>query len=235
MIDQTPSNHPSPQDSHLQAVTARPAWSVHNHLYLVATLENTYYMMRHGESEANVANLIIGDPAVGTVSYGLTEEGKRQASSSALSLRALLGEAASEVVVISSDFKRARETAEAAAQVLGAKGGVAIDQALRERFFGQIEGADHLEYKAVFQSDLSDPFVSIKGVESLVSVMDRTTKLIENLERSHRGATLLLVAHGDPLLLLQAAFDKSDPRGFKSLGRFANAEIRKAQLAPVHP
>ena len=40
---------------------------------------NRFFVVRHGESEANVARLIISDPAAGTKAFGLTEPGKKQA------------------------------------------------------------------------------------------------------------------------------------------------------------
>jgi len=36
------------------------------------SLKNIYYIMRHGESEANTRGLIISSPERGTSSYGLT-------------------------------------------------------------------------------------------------------------------------------------------------------------------
>ena len=39
---------------------------------------NKYLIMRHGESEANVAGLIVSDPAIGCERYGLTELGRQQ-------------------------------------------------------------------------------------------------------------------------------------------------------------
>jgi hypothetical protein len=43
-----------------------------------AKKHNAFFGIRHGESEANVAGLIVSAPEVGTQKYGLTERGRRQ-------------------------------------------------------------------------------------------------------------------------------------------------------------
>ena len=69
-------------------------------------MHNRYFLMRHGESEANVADLIISYPETGCKRYGLSKQGRQQVRLSAL--ESGLG---SDTLIISSDFLRARETA----------------------------------------------------------------------------------------------------------------------------
>lgn len=44
-------------------------------------LRNRYFGLRHGQSEANVMGVISSNPAVGTVTHGLTPLGRLQATS----------------------------------------------------------------------------------------------------------------------------------------------------------
>ena len=46
-------------------------------------LKNTYYGLRHGESEANKLGVISSDPIIGSKMYGLTALGKAQSRSAA--------------------------------------------------------------------------------------------------------------------------------------------------------
>ena len=79
-----------------------------DHLSGVDRLTNTFSVMRHGQSKANVAGIIVsciesdlrGD-------YGLSELGRAQALEAAQAC-----ELSRDTVIFSSDFSRARQTAE---------------------------------------------------------------------------------------------------------------------------
>ena len=102
-----------------------------NHLSGVDHLANRFSIMRHGQSKANARGIIVsriendrrGD-------YGLSELGRQQALAAARGC-GLPG----NTVICSSDFSRARQTAEIVRAHLGAPE-VVIAEALRERCFG---------------------------------------------------------------------------------------------------
>ena len=81
-------------------------------------LKNTYYVLRHGESEANILGIISSDPTVGSSIHGLTPEGRAQARRAAVDIISTVGREnlleVGKVVLITSPFTRARETAEEA-------------------------------------------------------------------------------------------------------------------------
>ena len=87
---------------------AKRAWS---RLPALCTLRHTYVSLRHGQSEANVTGLISSDPAIATVTHGLTEKGRQQALRSVDLLASL---PVTKCIFLTSDFTRARETAEIA-------------------------------------------------------------------------------------------------------------------------
>lgn len=77
-----------------------------------ANLRNTYYGLRHGESEANIMGVISSDPIKGAQTHGLTGTGVRQAQKSADCVMNTIGlHNLDKVVFLSSNYKRARETA----------------------------------------------------------------------------------------------------------------------------
>src|SRR5688500_18160549 len=105
-----------------------------NHLEQVPHLGNTYYALRHGKSLANEAEMIVSDPDQGVPGYGLSEEGRRQVASAVGKARE--GHALDHnTLIVSSDFARARESAEIAAGILGTED-IILTPKLRERFFG---------------------------------------------------------------------------------------------------
>ncbi|MCO5167682.1 MAG: histidine phosphatase family protein [Planctomycetes bacterium] len=184
-------------------------------------LGNVYLGQRHGESQANARGIIISDPARGVPGFGLTARGREQARAEVLGCP-LLGPRA---VIVSSDFLRARETAEVARAALGA-GPVRLSAALRERWFGAHEGGSNAAYERVWARDREDPTHTDDGVEAAKAVRDRAWALVEALEAELRGETVLLVAHGDPLQLLQTAFLDRGAGEHRDLPPWAPGEVR---------
>lgn len=193
-------------------------------------LRNRYFGLRHGESEANLAQIVLSDPAVGTVRYGLSERGRAQVRESVAAAAGLLGPG---VRVLSSDFTRTRETAELAVEVLKASGGageVELKVALRERFFGAWEGTSNENYQRVWARDAEDPEHTEQGVESAAAVVERVAGLVAGLEAEREGRTFLLVSHGDALQLLQTAFLRLSPATHRQRDHWAPAEVRALEL-----
>ncbi|CAM9243483.1 unnamed protein product [Laminaria digitata] len=76
-------------------------------------LKNRYYALRHGQSVANMEGIISSDPQIGAVSHGLTSNGRAQARAAATALIEVVGrERLDSLVFVSSEFLRARQTAE---------------------------------------------------------------------------------------------------------------------------
>ena len=167
-------------------------------------LKNVYVGLRHGQSEGNVAQRIVSDPARGLDAYGLTPEGRAQVRR-ALEERFEAGSLDGAVRVVSSDFARARETAEVAREVLGA-GPVVLRPELRERWFGVWEGQDTRCYERVWADDEVNPDHTEGKVESVRAVLARAAGLVRELDATGEGQTFLLVSHGDTLQILLTGF-----------------------------
>ena len=185
-------------------------------------MNNIYYAFRHGQSQANVDGIIISDPAVGTVEFGLTAEGRRQVEES------LNGtdEFDAQTLIFASDFRRARETAEIIRGRLGAAP-VVFDERLRERFFGGWEGQAHENYSRAWEKDAYDPDQVFNGAESTNAVRERMWAVVQALENKYRGRKIILVSHGDPLMLLETMFRDMCPTRHRTLPYFSTAEWRK--------
>ncbi len=187
---------------------------------LSQTLKNRYFAMRHGESEANRAGKIVSDPAVGTQGFGLSPLGRSQAAASA---RALSGRL--PTVVVSSDFLRARETAEIAARVFGVDE-PSLCRELRERYFGAWDGQSSDHYERVWKLDAMDADQTEDGVESVNAVRERLAALVSRLETAHVDQSILLVAHGDPLQIMQTLFENVPGTAHRRIPHLHVADIR---------
>jgi glucosyl-3-phosphoglycerate phosphatase len=182
--------------------------------------------MRHGQSKANADGVIVsrietdrdGD-------YGLTELGAKQALEAAQAC-GLPG----ETVICSSDFSRARQTAEIVRAQLGAPQLIVAPE-LRERYFGDWEGSPVANYARVWEADTSpDRSSADANVETADAVLDRTTAFVAELERRFADREILLVSHGDTLQILQAGFQRTDPSRHRSVPSLGTAQIRRLTL-----
>jgi len=122
-------------------------------------LNNRYYLMRHGESLANKRGLIVSEVSNAIDDFGLTINGTQQVLNAALQARLTL-----DTLVISSDFKRCRETAEIMHSVLACEQDILISTGLRERVFGDFELQDIDNYEQVWQHDLDQPEQEYRSV-----------------------------------------------------------------------
>ena len=220
---------------------------------------NRYYVMRHGESLANVHGIISSDPAVAIENHGLSAEGRRQASDAANAfVEQLRSDTNYRIALFSSDFKRAVETAAALMQRLGREpqvhvhsGRVQTSIALRERNFGDLNGHSTLHYENVWVQDKLDASHCKFGVESVESVLARSAAFVADVEqqlaevdvactntRIEGSATLnpwhvVIVAHGDVLQILQTGFQGVDPSTHRSLPHLDTAVCRELLLQPI--
>jgi len=213
-----------------------------NHLSGVNRLANRYHAMRHGQSKANVAGIIVsrietdrrGD-------WGLSDLGREQVLEAARACGLPV-----DTVICSSDFSRARQTGEIVRARLGAPP-VLVGAALRERCFGDLEGTATDNYARVWATDEAsagdtagdggdagggdaDGRDAGGGVEPAAAVLDRVTALVTDLERRYADRDILLVSHGDTLQILQAGFLRMNPAAHRRLPHLGIAEIRALRL-----
>lgn len=142
-------------------------------------LNNYYYLLRHGQSTANVEGIISSARSLaGSTKHGLTILGEEQGRTSAGDLVELIAqdlssnnskevevESTKKVYFYSSPFARAKETAYAcmeglnedekvAARVmelgLNVQGEVTLEDGLMERYFGRLDGKELSTYAYVW-------------------------------------------------------------------------------------
>lgn len=196
-------------DSPAQTLASRP------------TQRRSCFVLRHGQSEANVLGLIASSPEIGITSYGLTNEGREQVKRSLAKHRDRLSEVRQ---IYCSDFRRTRETAQLAAQILD----VPVQQTpeLRERFFGDWDGHSDDNYQRVWAADAQDPKHKKWQVESVAEVAQRMTGFVASLDKLDPEQACLLVSHGDPLQILITALLDGDLSRHRELDPLQTAEIR---------
>ncbi len=177
--------------------------------------------MRHGESEANVAGLIVSNPEQGCHAFGLTENGKKQVFSYIKDFSEIEFD-----VIITSDFLRARQTAEIVAEWCNLPAPV-IKSDLRERWFGEWDGQSDTHFQDVWNNDIKPEPSNDKNVEPVEKVLQRGLDVIKQLEKEYSDKSILLVSHGDMLQILRTAFNGVAPSKHRKLPHHRTAQINK--------
>lgn len=184
-------------------------------------MKNRYFMMRHGESVANRKGLIACRPSSALNSYGLTARGAEQVMAAAVNTR--LDE---HTVIVSSDYLRARESAEIVHGILCSDYPLQLEPELRERDFGELELSEDSNYEHVWQQDMSDPSKRVYNAELVGDVLQRSLKVLQQLDDLYQNQNILLVGHGDVLQILLSYSQNIDTRFHRTITPLKNAEIR---------
>ena len=147
-------------------------------------------LVRHGETDWNAAGRIQGQTDI-----PLNEAGIRQARALAARLKA---EDPDWDAVVSSDLKRARETARILADALGAPL-LPPDPRIRERSFGLAEGTTEEERIRRWGADWRSRDV---GQESDEDVRKRGLAFLADWQAARPDIRLLVVSHGSIIAVL---------------------------------
>lgn len=189
-------------------------------------MRNRFFLMRHGESLANLADRIISLPDNGLNGYGLSELGREQARISAQA-----SGLPPSTLVVASDFLRTQQTAEVVCQTLGLRP-ARLDTGLRERAFGRLEGQTGADYHRVWEQDSLGFEDTLFGSESCSALAERMLAVVARLEEGWEDREILLVSHGDPLRFLQLAAAGRPLTDHLRVRLFAPAEIRSLDDLP---
>ncbi len=194
---------------------------------------NTYYVMRHGQSEGNVKGALNGDK---NVANHLSEEGRAQAKKSAVSLKDFGID-----MVVASPFMRTQETADIVMNELGLtkdgpqKTTLITDDRLHERVMGEWEGGKVDDFIKEFHT--KDSFIKgPKGGENYFDIRKRVGEFIYDMESKYSGKTVLIVTHGAPatiLVALSSGFDDKQTVKYEKENYFGNADVRPLNFAPL--
>ena len=153
-----------------------------------------FLLVRHGESNVMV-NGVVGGLQTCT---GLSQRGKEQAT--ALGQRFATGNENSFTVVYSSPLPRAIETTEILLSCLSEPHEVNIHSELEEFRLGEADGLTWEQVRERYDLgnfEQRNPFVPIiPGADSRAGFRHRVGQALSEIERTHRGSTILVGCHG---------------------------------------
>lgn len=154
--------------------------------------KTTFFVIRHGETVWNAQQRVQGHG-----DSPLTPKGRHDALALSRRLKNMDFDR-----VISSDLGRAVETAALITEATGHT--IEIDQRLRERHYGALEGLTIPQIQSAFPEAYerlmaSDPDYIIPGGESRRQHFERTIAYFKASADQNQGETIALVAHGGVL------------------------------------
>ena len=187
-------------------------------------MNNTYYILRHGNSLANKEGIILSNLELGVKEYGLTEKGRDDIYKSVQNL-INSGSITKEVVIISSPFKRTKESALIASELFNVRD-ITYTEDLKERFFGEFDLKSKSNYKLIWDLDSHNPEHQEFGVESVNHVLSRAMAVVNRCEKMYMDKIVILVTHGDTAQILECGFKNMNPRFHRSLKTVEQAEYR---------
>ncbi len=153
----------------------------------------TFYIVRHGQSVANIQQILAGQ-----LDSPLTQAGVNQAKKLSRDLQQVQFDA-----VFSSDLVRAKRTAEII--TLEKKLAIATTKALRERHYGIYEGKSYTEINTALEAlhvkhqDLDIEKRHMLGLPSTETIENANSRLITFLREiavANPGKVILIVCHG---------------------------------------
>lgn len=165
------------------------------------------YVVRHGETEWNALNKVLG-----RTDMPLNSNGINQAKELAGMLKDLKPD-----VFLSSPLIRARQTADIISAEINAE--YSVDDRLIEQDFGTFEGIDR--FAREYQDAKREYFVRYPGGESFFDMAARIYPLIKELE----GKNALLVTHGGVCRVIRSFFEDMGNEEFVQFSQ-GNCEIR---------
>jgi probable phosphoglycerate mutase len=172
------------------------------------------YSSRHGETEWNSLDRICG-----ITDIDLTEKGQAQA-------RELAKKAAEKGdidLIICSPLKRARQTAQAVADVIHKD--IIIEERLTEWNYGSYEGK-HRTTDGFADAKISFGVKMPDGGESLFGLAHRVYSVLDDVREKYKNKNVLLVCHGGVCRVIETYFNDMTTEEFSNFF-MGNCELRE--------
>lgn len=190
---------------------------------------NTYLVMRHGEAENNVLDILNSrnDPP-----YHLTERGKQDVRVAAQRLKKEHID-----VIITSPLTRTQETASIVAQTIGLQDAVITDARLQEDQLGIFHGTPVERFWEAIPTVAYWMKHRVEGGECYTDVRRRTGEALYEYEEKYQNKKILLITHDDPGMALFDAARGLTPQEIIETAPTADfikkAEVRELAFVPL--
>ena len=185
-------------------------------------MSTTVYLIRHGESEANMHDVFLGH-----YNMDLTQIGRKQARMTADYLKNQVCQAD---VIYSSDLVRAYQTAKYTAERFNMP--IIKDKNLREIDAGYWDNVKFDDLANEFADSFGTwcnniGYARCDGGESVEELQRRIVSAVTRIARKHKDSVVFLFTHATPIRAFAAHCLKTSLEDMKDVSWAANASITK--------
>lgn len=166
------------------------------------------YIVRHGQTDWNITGKIQGHTDI-----ELNKQGENQALIVKEKLNGIKFDK-----VFSSPLKRALKTAQ-----LIYDGEIIIDERLKERYNGELEGKNKNDVK-VFP-DFNDPNETMYNIESLTNFRNKIKSFVDDIKTNYKGKNVLIVTHAGVCIYIKCYFEGEPKDNNYENYRLKNCEV----------
>lgn len=187
------------------------------------------FMIRHGQTESNIRNLLHGSTDV-----PLTETGMQQAEL----IATRMSQTPDLDSLYASPLQRARHTAEAIGRQTNLT--PVLHEGLAEMHFGDAEGASIDELEALYVDEyqrflnFDDFTIRFPGGESRGEFLERIQTTLDEIATEHTGQRVVVVAHGGVIAAAIGLIMKEQPGDWRRYG-IKNCSLTHIELATSGP
>ncbi|MCX6752691.1 MAG: class I tRNA ligase family protein [Candidatus Nomurabacteria bacterium] len=192
---------------------------------------NKYFVMRHGEAENNVLDIVSSNP---NNTHHLTEKGKKQIEKAA---QFLIDKNID--IIFTSTFLRARETSDLIAGIMKfSPQDIRTDSRLIEINDGTFDNKSVKQVYDFFVNNNLDRYdTGCQGGESIVDVKKRVGEFIYEIDQRYQNKNILIITHEDTAWALFSVingFNKKETTQDKKYDfMLDNAQIRELDFVPI--
>jgi isoleucyl-tRNA synthetase len=189
---------------------------------------NKYFVMRHGEAESNVRNIISSRL---NANIHITQKGEKQVRDSIEKYKNIKFD-----FIFSSPLLRTKETAEIIKSEINFIKEIILDDRLKEIEFGDFEGKNiSEETERTHINGVERFYKKFPNGESHEDVKKRVGKFIYELETKFQNKNIIIITHGDPFWLMTSLVDSIDVKQTVELKEKypQKGEIRELNFIPV--
>jgi len=192
--------------------------------------KNKYFMMRHGEAENNLNDIVSSSV---NSKHHLTNLGREQVKASAENLKNKKIN-----LIIVSPLLRTKETAEIVSEIIGyPKENIIVDDRLHEMSLPLYEGKSWQDYHKDYPNSEYIYYHGAEGCETWNDVKKRTMSFLYDIENKYQDKNILIVTHGGPCWLGSAGVRglnaKETIKMIKDFTYLKNAEFEELDFVKI--
>lgn len=158
------------------------------------TKRNTYFVVRHGQADHNVQNILSSDP---TNPHHLTDLGREEVS---LSVQALKDKKID--LIVTSPMVRTKETVDVIVEQLAYKGDIQTDARLTEFDFGDFNLESFEKYHQYYSSVGERLTKRLPHGENINDIRQRVGAFLYDIDSQYENKTIVIVTHDSPASIL---------------------------------